>query len=212
MVPTFDLTHLQSATALPPSGDRQRLTPAAIPTPICLLRLPSINSQLPVDTTPPGRGILQFSALPFQNAHPRLHLRHLRSSIESPVRRTGEMFNVAERKRVTSRARLHGIRTHLDGARLYLASSLDGIMPQASIPSTSRCTSTSTRPVVRFSPARKSCSRVPRPAYIGGGFPERVRQAVRTSETVIAALYRILADRAPPLVVPPDAGKTPNNM
>jgi threonine aldolase len=50
--------------------------------------------------------------------------------IESPVRRRfGEMFDWDEAKRVTAFAREHGIGTHLDGARLFIASAYTGITP-----------------------------------------------------------------------------------
>ena len=51
-------------------------------------------------------------------------------AIESPVRRrTGEMFDFSEMKRICSFARENGIKTHLDGARLYIASGYSGISP-----------------------------------------------------------------------------------
>ena len=50
--------------------------------------------------------------------------------IESPIRRlSGEMFDWEEAKRVTAFARSKGIRTHLDGARLFIASAYTGITP-----------------------------------------------------------------------------------
>jgi threonine aldolase len=50
--------------------------------------------------------------------------------IESPVRRRfGEMFDWDEAKRVTAFARGRGIGTHLDGARLFIASAYTGIAP-----------------------------------------------------------------------------------
>jgi len=50
--------------------------------------------------------------------------------IESPVRRRlGEMFDYEEMKRICSFARDSGIKTHLDGARLYMASASTGISP-----------------------------------------------------------------------------------
>lgn len=53
-------------------------------------------------------------------------------SIESPVRRkTGEMFDYDEMKRISSFARKNNIRLHLDGARLFLASAYTGIAPAA---------------------------------------------------------------------------------
>ncbi|WP_337041374.1 threonine aldolase family protein [Emticicia sp. 17c] len=51
-------------------------------------------------------------------------------SIESPVRRkTGEMFDFEEMKKISALARNEGIRMHLDGARLFLASGYTGISP-----------------------------------------------------------------------------------
>ncbi len=51
-------------------------------------------------------------------------------SIESPVRRcAGELFDRDEMMRICARARERGIRSHLDGARLYLASAYTGISP-----------------------------------------------------------------------------------
>jgi threonine aldolase len=49
-------------------------------------------------------------------------------AIESPVRRkSGEMFDYAEMKRIAAFARGRGIRLHLDGARIYLASAYSGV-------------------------------------------------------------------------------------
>ena len=51
-------------------------------------------------------------------------------SIESPVRRmAGEMFDRAQMIDVCERARAMGIGSHLDGARLYIASAYSGITP-----------------------------------------------------------------------------------
>ncbi len=51
--------------------------------------------------------------------------------IESPVRRKlGEMFDYGEMKKICSFARDKGIKTHLDGARLYMASGFTGISPK----------------------------------------------------------------------------------
>ncbi|MBK9168368.1 MAG: aminotransferase class I/II-fold pyridoxal phosphate-dependent enzyme [Bryobacterales bacterium] len=48
--------------------------------------------------------------------------------IESPVRRKdGEIFDVAEMRKICDYARSKGIRTHLDGARMYLAAPYAGI-------------------------------------------------------------------------------------
>jgi threonine aldolase len=50
--------------------------------------------------------------------------------IESPIRRlSGQMFDWDEAKRVTAFARSKGIGTHLDGARLFIASAYTGISP-----------------------------------------------------------------------------------
>ena len=50
--------------------------------------------------------------------------------IESPIRRlTGRMFDWEEAKRVTAFARENGIGTHLDGARLFIASAYTGVSP-----------------------------------------------------------------------------------
>jgi threonine aldolase len=51
-------------------------------------------------------------------------------AIESPIRRlSGEMFDWEEAQRITAYAREHGIGTHLDGARLFIASAYTGISP-----------------------------------------------------------------------------------
>ena len=48
--------------------------------------------------------------------------------IETPVRRkSGEVFDLGEMKRVSQWARSRGIGLHLDGARLYLASAYSGV-------------------------------------------------------------------------------------
>ena len=48
-------------------------------------------------------------------------------AIESPVRRkTGEVFDEAEMERITTFARREGIRTHLDGARIFLQAGFTG--------------------------------------------------------------------------------------
>lgn len=50
--------------------------------------------------------------------------------IESPIRRlSGQMFDWDEAKRITAFARQRGIGTHLDGARLFIASAYTGISP-----------------------------------------------------------------------------------
>ena len=51
-------------------------------------------------------------------------------SIESPVRRlAGELFDRRQMVDVCDRARKRGIRTHLDGARMYIASAYTGLAP-----------------------------------------------------------------------------------
>ncbi len=51
-------------------------------------------------------------------------------SIESPVRRfAGELFDRAQMLDICQKARERGIRTHLDGARMYIASAYTGIAP-----------------------------------------------------------------------------------
>lgn len=52
-------------------------------------------------------------------------------AIESPIRRlSGQLFDWAEAQRVCAFARGHGIGTHLDGARLFIASAYTGIAPR----------------------------------------------------------------------------------
>jgi len=51
-------------------------------------------------------------------------------AIESPIRRlSGQMFDWDEARRITAFARERGIGTHLDGARLFIASAYTGIAP-----------------------------------------------------------------------------------
>lgn len=51
-------------------------------------------------------------------------------AIESPIRRlSGQLFDWAEAQRITAFARERGIGTHLDGARLFIASAYTGITP-----------------------------------------------------------------------------------
>lgn len=51
--------------------------------------------------------------------------------IESPVRRKlGEVFDYGEMKRICAFARDNDIQTHLDGARLYMASAYTGVSPR----------------------------------------------------------------------------------
>ena len=50
--------------------------------------------------------------------------------IESPIRRlSGQMFDWDQAKRITAFARSKGIATHLEGARLFIASAYTGISP-----------------------------------------------------------------------------------
>ena len=50
--------------------------------------------------------------------------------IETPIRRlSGQMFDWDEARRITTFARERGIGTHLDGARLFIASAYTGISP-----------------------------------------------------------------------------------
>jgi threonine aldolase len=50
--------------------------------------------------------------------------------IESPIRRlSGQMFDWDQARRITAFARSKGIATHLDGARLFIASAYTGISP-----------------------------------------------------------------------------------
>jgi threonine aldolase len=52
-------------------------------------------------------------------------------AIESPIRRlSGQLFDWAEAQRIAAFAREHGIGTHLDGARLFIASAYTGISPR----------------------------------------------------------------------------------
>jgi threonine aldolase len=52
-------------------------------------------------------------------------------AIESPVRRlSGQLFDWAEAQRITTFAREHDIGTHLDGARMFIASAYTGISPR----------------------------------------------------------------------------------
>lgn len=51
-------------------------------------------------------------------------------AIESPIRRlSGQLFDWSEAQRLTAFARERGIGTHLDGARLFIASAYTGITP-----------------------------------------------------------------------------------
>jgi threonine aldolase len=51
--------------------------------------------------------------------------------IESPIRRlSGQLFDWSEAQRITAFAREHGIGTHLDGARIFIASAYTGISPR----------------------------------------------------------------------------------
>ncbi|MGE0811820.1 MAG: low specificity L-threonine aldolase [Vicinamibacterales bacterium] len=52
-------------------------------------------------------------------------------AIESPIRRlSGQLFDWTEAQRIAAFAREHGIGTHLDGARLFIASAYTGIAPR----------------------------------------------------------------------------------
>lgn len=52
-------------------------------------------------------------------------------SIESPIRRLlGKLFDYEEMKRICAFARAEGIATHMDGARLFMASGYTGISPE----------------------------------------------------------------------------------
>jgi threonine aldolase len=52
-------------------------------------------------------------------------------SVECPVRRMhGAVFDFDEMKRISQWARAHEVRTHLDGARLFIASAYTGIAPE----------------------------------------------------------------------------------
>lgn len=52
-------------------------------------------------------------------------------AIESPVRRlSGQMFEWGEAQRISAFARERGIATHLDGARLFIASAYTGVAPR----------------------------------------------------------------------------------
>jgi threonine aldolase len=52
-------------------------------------------------------------------------------AIESPIRRlSGQLFDWAEAQRIAAFAREHNIGTHLDGARLFIASAYTGISPR----------------------------------------------------------------------------------
>lgn len=52
-------------------------------------------------------------------------------AIESPVRRRlGELFDYDEMRAICAYARDHDIKTHLDGARLYMASGYTGVSPR----------------------------------------------------------------------------------
>lgn len=52
-------------------------------------------------------------------------------AIESPIRRlSGQLFDWQEAQKIATFARQHGIGTHLDGARLFIASAYTGIAPR----------------------------------------------------------------------------------
>jgi threonine aldolase len=134
--------------------------------------------------------------------------------IETPVRRkSGEMFDLAEMKRVTAWAREQRIGLHLDGARLYLAAAYTGVPVQEY----ARLFDTVYVSMYKYfnAPAGAILAgpRVllenlfhTRRMFGGGlsqawpfaavashyfeGFPDRYRQAVEVSEKVIAGLQR----------------------
>jgi threonine aldolase len=52
-------------------------------------------------------------------------------AIESPIRRlSGQLFDWGEAQRLAAFARAHGIGTHLDGARMFIASAYTGVSPR----------------------------------------------------------------------------------
>ena len=82
-----------------------------------------------------ARGAGTFSLEDVQNvmeraAGGRVHTGIGVISIESPIRRrAGELFDFEEMRRICDFAREHDIATHLDGARLFMASAYTGIAP-----------------------------------------------------------------------------------
>lgn len=84
---------------------------------------------------PLGADQATFTAREVQEAQFRTATGRVRAkigviSIETPVRRaSGELFNHAEMLRICQWARGEGIRLHLDGARLFIASAYSSIAP-----------------------------------------------------------------------------------
>jgi threonine aldolase len=144
--------------------------------------------------------------------------------IESPVRRkTGEVFDFAEAKKIAAWARANGVGMHLDGARLYLSAAYNGVSAREyAAPFDTVFVSMSKY----FNAASGAMLAGPksllenlfhsRRMFGGGlphswpfaavamhyfeGFPERFSQAVATSERVIAALQsdkRFAVERVP---------------
>jgi threonine aldolase len=134
--------------------------------------------------------------------------------IESPIRRlSGQMFDWQEAQRITGFARERGIATHLDGARIFIASAYTGITPReyaaafdtvyVSLWKYFNCG----QGAILAGPKRalEGMSHVRRmfggnlaigwPAALVArhymdGFVDRLKAAVRTSEDVFAALAR----------------------
>ena len=88
-----------------------------------------------LNLVPLGAGRATFTAGEVEEAYKRavsgpFPLRVGAIAVECPVRRkTGEVFDYEEMKRVAAFARKHGIKTHLDGARLFLASAYTSVTP-----------------------------------------------------------------------------------
>jgi threonine aldolase len=144
--------------------------------------------------------------------------------IESPIRRlSGQMFDWAEAKRVAALARDNGIATHLDGARLFIASAYTGIAPaeyaaqfDTVYVSLWKCFNSGIGAILA-GPSRALDGMFHVRRMFGGnlavgwnaalvarhfmeGFEERLKHAVQTSETVYAALAthpRLAIERIP---------------
>src|SRR5450432_2988038 len=72
----------------------------------------------------------EFSSAVADSAGPPYPMPIGAVSIESPVRRRrGEVFDFEEMKRITAFAKEKAIGTHLDGARVFLASAYTGVSP-----------------------------------------------------------------------------------
>lgn len=88
-----------------------------------------------LNLVPLGAGRASFSLKEFSDAvadsaGPPYPMAIGAVSIESPVRRKrGEVFDFEEMKKITAFAKAKGIGTHLDGARVFLASGYTGISP-----------------------------------------------------------------------------------